>query len=284
MALASDKRRETLIFSSKIGTKLESDDEDADLFHVIPRTFLKKMRSFMKNPSEKPGAIDCGVFLCEHDAFLASPKPSEFFNDEFTAVRHEEWVVLKRIYGSEEGREITFRRTWIPKVGTGGNVGIVASPPVCNNCWEADRVDFVDEKIFVQRIDTRDDAGEGNAESTDIVGKGEVAIYTKRGTLKRTSATAGSTGSKRRNKPFFITASKSDSVRDVKVKILERTSISPINQALYLSNGVELTCNEDTLESLGVKKEDVLRMFEIPDIDEEEEAIFLGFSGTELLG
>jgi hypothetical protein len=36
------------------------------------------------------------------------------------------------------------------------------------------------------------------------------------------------------------------------------------------------------LEALGIKPFDVIRLFEIPDVDEEE--VFLGFHGTGLVG
>lgn len=63
---------------------------------------------------------------------------------------------------------------------------------------------------------------------------------------------------------------------------MSRTGISPISQALFLSDGRELEVNEETLEVLGVKPGDIVRYWEVPEVEEEE--IFMGFEGTGLIG
>lgn len=179
-------------------------------WHVVPTIFLTEWRKFIKNPGqhEKPTSIDLTPLVCEHGRLLASSVRNDFFRAEFTAVYGEDWDVLSVLYlvigvaisiESRDGK-------------------IVTDPGICEECWDKYVRDYTEGRIIVQRVETREACLLPigiKGESEEI----EVEEMNARGGRKRVAG--GRRGDRKRGwaAPFDIVCAKTDSVKDIKVKV-----------------------------------------------------------------
>jgi hypothetical protein len=179
---------------------------EEETWHVVPSAFLHEWRKFIKFPGQHsaPACIDFTPLLCTHGLFLADSTPKDFFRDEFTAVYEEEWDALSEIYPSI-GTQVSFCVR---------DRGIVCEPGVCDACWDVRVRDYTKGRIVVQRVETREACllaivkGEENEEV-------RIEDMNARGGRKR-----GRGGDKKRGEiPFEVVCSKTDSVKDLKVKV-----------------------------------------------------------------
>ncbi|KAK9767556.1 hypothetical protein K7432_002571 [Basidiobolus ranarum] len=244
-------------------------------YFIIDNTFIQEWRSFVRNPESKPPPekFNNSFLFCKHDKlhYDFSDPIDQIVLNKISFVTELEWRIFKSNYLG--GPEVQFQKPMVED-----QLIYETVPDVCPECLVSRRLDFQEATVHICRKEENN-----HLESSDEGGK-KKAINSVRGTRTRASQRSKS------NIRTRITVRKADTVKDIKVKIMDKLNISPLYQRLYFLDQ-ELLDNDVSVRELGVLPNSQIYLTEIEPIDDEEESWEdqiskgeeTGFKGTSLL-
>ncbi|ORY05993.1 cysteine proteinase [Basidiobolus meristosporus CBS 931.73] len=240
-------------------------------YYVIDNAFIQEWRSFVRNPGSKPRPekFDNSFLFCQHGKLhydFSDPIDQPVLNN-LSFLTDSEWAVFQSHYAG--GPEVQFKKPIVED-----QVVYETIPDVCPECVVNRRLDFQEAVIHICRKE------EANHSESPEEGKSK---------RRPTPGTRASQRSKS-NIRARITVRKDDTVKDIKVKIMDKLNINPLYQRLYFLDQ-ELVDNGVSVRELGVLPNSQIFLSEIEPMDEDEETWEdqiakgeeTGFKGTSLL-
>ncbi|KAG0027066.1 Ubiquitin carboxyl-terminal hydrolase 48 [Podila clonocystis] len=211
--------------------------QDREQYYILPNGFLRQWLDYIKKPlqKERPAEIVNDLLLCEHGGFLFNPDDTTDAenNDAYSVITADEWAYLQAMVLNFESAPL-FIRIYSP----GDSIVGEATMPTST-------------------ITPGPDVGHALGERSSNTGK-----------QKRTAPKSDSYGSRRSKRakpekePFkqvVVYVGKGDTVRDLKLKIMQKTRIVPIYQKLLLGQQ-ELDNNEITMAGLEILPSTILNL------------------------
>jgi hypothetical protein len=288
-----------------------------DIHYVVSASFLDNWRRFVRYPMCKdcPSVIDNTNLICPHGGLLidVAEELSLDENDRICMVTEREWTALTSLCPSQSNVVIlTYDAV---------KQSPVTIPESCPECMVAERDlkskllrTFDNKIIYIQRIDNMkspvavisdqvqasmdvelptcciedhhdDDIiidDDDDDKDDDAVEMHQVKKPRFDGPLRRSNRRCSVKGHHK------ITVSSHNTLRDLKLKIMNKLCVPPFDQTLSL-NGCTLVGDNVTLEGLGVSPGDTIMLKE-DEITEDESAFTVsteleqGFKGTGLVG
>ncbi|KAI9233937.1 MAG: hypothetical protein BYD32DRAFT_424713 [Podila humilis] len=253
--------------------------KDNEQYYILSDKFLRQWLDYIKKPlqKERPTEIVNNVLLCEHGGFLFNPDDTTDAQntDDYSVVTAEEWAYLQAIYGGGPEISIMHRQLALSESDPQeSNHGTESSPGVCQECRSKRVLDYESAPLFI-RIYAPGDAIVGeeatesaNAPAPDIDHLSIAESSSKSSKRKKAAPKSDSYGSRRSKRakpekdPFkqvVVHVGKSDTVRDLKLKIMQKTRIVPIYQKLLFGQR-ELDNNEATMAGLEILPSSVLNL------------------------
>ncbi|KAG0095353.1 hypothetical protein BGZ93_006014 [Podila epicladia] len=207
-------------------------------YYILPSGFLRQWLDYIKKPlqKERPTEIINGLLLCEHGGFLFNPDDTtDAENTEaYSVITVEEWAYLQAMVLDFESAPL-FIRIYSP------GDSIVGEEPTTTTGTDAP-----------------------GANVGHLLEEGSSKTGKRKGAAPK-SDSYGSRRSKRAKqekdpyKQVVVYVGKGDSVRDLKLKIMQKTRIVPIYQKLLLGQR-ELDNNEMTIAGLEILPSTVLNL------------------------
>ncbi|KAF9023453.1 Ubiquitin carboxyl-terminal hydrolase 48 [Haplosporangium bisporale] len=262
--------------------------KDNEQYYILSDKFLRQWLDYIKKPlqKERPTEIVNNVLLCEHGGFLFNPDDTTDAQntDDYSVVTAEEWAYLQAIYGGGPEISIMHRQLAFSESDPQESKhesdpqeskhGTESSPGVCQECRSKRVLDYESAPLFI-RIYAPGDAIVGeeatesaNAPAPDIDHLSIAESSSKSSKRKKAAPKSDSYGSRRSKRakpekdPFkqvVVHVGKSDTVRDLKLKIMQKTRIVPIYQKLLFGQR-ELDNNEATMAGLEILPSSVLNL------------------------
>ncbi|KAL1922771.1 uncharacterized protein VTP21DRAFT_9147 [Calcarisporiella thermophila] len=295
-------------------------------YYLIAKDFMRQWRNFINQPDvyPRPYAIHHDRFVCEHGGIVYNFNEEEDRKDIFNAIGINEWRELHKFYGG--GPEI--RVVKMSEIDEDGDVAVKYSskPEVCEDCRLKRMLDFSETVIYVRKIkkfleresepvktctpaiqiEAKCSKEETTANGMEI--EEDVALNTRRQSKRNSESLTTPDLLLRRSKriksgesvisarKWKIVVSKKNTVKDLRVKIMEKLRVNPLYQRLF-HNGIELSENEATIEELGILPNACMDLvvFECEGENAEEQWLEkddlersddgeAGFKGTNLMG
>ncbi|TPX47658.1 hypothetical protein SeMB42_g02650 [Synchytrium endobioticum] len=265
-----------------------------DIAYIVNADFIKEWQLYIDKAGvcNPPSPVDNGNLICDH-GFMKYDlnNPDDVRAGMWELVSATEWKRLQDSYGG--GPELKVSYDFDHFFGF---------TQMCVPCWYERRRKYTEAKISVQRLDYGEQPSipqaQGEKSADEAVsnpssrrgpraGKGAANNNRKR----KSPPDQPRRTSKRRhkNKTVDITITKTTTVRDLKVMLMDSFDVVPIYQKLYY-NGKELDINEATMGGLDILPGCTL---ELKIFDEKEHdgddgggvrAIERGFQGSLLTG
>ncbi|KAF9303117.1 hypothetical protein BGZ74_004312 [Mortierella antarctica] len=253
--------------------------KDCGQYYILPSGFLRQWLDYIKKPlqKERPTEIVNGLLLCEHGGFLFNPDDTTDAEntDAYSVITAEEWAYLQAIYGGGPEISIVRQQAFSESDPQETKYCTESSPAVCQECRSKRVLDFESAPLFIRIYSPGDPiVGEEltlptgtNAPDSDICHSLEEGS-SKTGKRKGAAPKSDSYGSRRskRAKPekdpfkqMVVYVGKGDTVRDLKLKIMQKTRIVPIYQKLLLGQR-ELDNNEMTIAGLEILPSTILNL------------------------
>ncbi|ORX89655.1 cysteine proteinase [Basidiobolus meristosporus CBS 931.73] len=239
-------------------------------YFVIDNAFIQEWRSFVRNPESKlrPEAFDNSFLFCQHGRLhydFSDPVDQPVLN-KLSFLTSPEWLLFKSHYAG--GPEVQLKKPIIED-----QVIYETIPGVCPECVVSRRLDFQEAVVHICRKE-----------------KSEQSEVSAEGKKKRTARGTRVSQRSKSNVRARITVRKDDTVKDIKVKIMDKLNISPLYQRLYFLDH-ELVNNDVSIRELGMLPNSQIYLSEIEPVKEEEEiwedqaskGEETGFKGTSLL-
>ncbi|KAG0021785.1 hypothetical protein BGZ82_011203 [Podila clonocystis] len=212
--------------------------QDREQYYILPNGFLRQWLDYIKKPlqKERPAEIVNDLLLCEHGGFLFNPDDTTDAEntDDYSVITAEEWAYLQAMVLNFESAALFIR---------------IYSP--------GDSIVGEEATLPTSTITPGPDVAHALEEGSSNTGK-----------LKRTAPKSDNYGSRRSKRakpekePFkqvVVYVGKGDTVRDLKLKIMQKTRIVPIYQKLLLGQQ-ELDNNEMTMAGLEILPSTILNL------------------------
>ncbi|KAF9979105.1 hypothetical protein BGZ73_006342 [Actinomortierella ambigua] len=251
-----------------------------DMLYVINKDFLQLWLTFVKRPTtaDRPTMCDNTPLLCEHDGLLYDVLSDDDVknSDDIALLRDNEWVFFRDIY--KGAPDIFFVEPPPAKDGNPIREFTVSSHQVCTECRKARQLNYESIEVTIC-IMTKADQSKAEYEArkqasneeamNSIMGADSnlgaskkriepITTYSRRSKRARNAKT-NSSSSTNKVKSIKIRVNKSDTVMDLKLKIMQKTDVVPLYQQLNW-NMVELDNNEATMGHLGILPRSTLDM------------------------
>ncbi|XP_071840650.1 ubiquitin carboxyl-terminal hydrolase 48-like isoform X1 [Apostichopus japonicus] len=267
---------------------------------VVSQSFITNLQNFMRNPNVHPAPtkVENIALMCEHRGLMVEPWSNNDPNvSSFFLLWHSEWDILKdqftvdytiRLFQSKDGS--------VPQYHT--------QPEVCQKClqviqesWQSGKYVFNGAKLYVRKL-TRDDLeAEVLKESKQDPDYHDHAPKKQKlsESLEIFDGQRRSSRHRRVRGEKEVIASSTNTLKELKIKVMHAFSVPPFDQTLVL-NGRVLGPDEATLDALQVEpesviclkvdtnmSEDALNLQNILRTDSSNDAPESGFKGTGLL-
>nr|XP_018898646.1 PREDICTED: ubiquitin carboxyl-terminal hydrolase 48-like [Bemisia tabaci] len=234
---------------------------DASRVYLISSDFISDWRKFIRGSGrhEPPRSIDNRHLICDCEQLLYNPE-DEVERSMFVAVTEDEWNILQELY--KVHGVITVSRN-----SETGDLKI--EPDICQTCYVArlekehkEQLTYRNAKIFIRFV--QDNSDPGSDDSSSVPKKAKVnndsGLYVPpgAGATNGCSSSAETLEVRRSSRPRRgrgekeIVVSSDDTVRDVKLKIMQMISVMPFDQQLSKLNGERLDDHSATLSSVGI--------------------------------
>ena len=254
-------RELTLLFKRKKKYPAEFDNQTSifepretfgtdNKFKIIDATWMNRWKSFVGEDGERPDAItnnaircECGVgsLICNTmDAISKKLLPSDQVSPfqsmglpDAELISEEQWRLLRQLYPSENCFEVS--------LSLNDTNNWVWSPPPCPTC-----TDITNRNLEAMKI---------NFDSCDI----KIVIANDVSQCLEVAAVENTSRSSRKRKinSVVITASSTDNIYDIKMKICAVKDCAPNQQALYC-NGNHMNQNNLRLKDYNVTATDTI--------------------------
>ncbi|GAA6037198.1 hypothetical protein JCM8097_008783 [Rhodosporidiobolus ruineniae] len=265
--------------------------------YAIPKVWCHAWNAWVKggargpNSKTRPGQVDNSIYLCKHDLLCFDLRREVEGNRSVVVVPPKEWQYLEKAY--DAGPPI---RIWQePSLDAPSSL-----PEVCEECFEEQRKTFATAELQIRVLSSGDFDEAGNRKPDSPVtenppaDKGTFSSLTQYGARKSTRIKNKSHVAFQKEL-YHIEMAKEDLVKDLKLKIEQRTKIPVITQRLFYNlqelqdasvSVAELGLgNIDTLEVFGVDTNEVdLSKLEDAKPSSRKRGRSEGFGGTGLLG
>lgn len=229
-------------------------------FKIIDATWINRWKNFVGEDGERPDAIINSALRCEcgggslicntmhaiSQRQLPADQESPFQSmglPDAELISDEQWRLLRQLYPSDDCYEVSLSLT------DKGNW--VWSPPPCPTCTDTTNRNLEAMKINFDCCDIK------------IVIATDISQCTEVATIENN---ARSTRKRKCNNNFVITASSTDNIYDVKMKICAVKDCAPNQQALYF-NGKHMNQNNLKLKDYNVTATDTIHVL----INEDDE-------------
>ena len=252
-------------------------------FMIIESNWLNRWKEFVGGNGNRPSYLSnnslrcqCGKGILVNDTLSAIassqvPSSENSFLDypvlpEAEIISEEQWNLLKQLYPSEDCFEVSLslsdQDTWL------------WSPDPCPTCTDEMNRSVEEQKINFENRDLK------------VIIATDISQCVDSGFMETTSR---SSRKRKVSSSFVISASSTDSIFDIKMKICGRKDYAPNQQSLYC-NSTQLSKNNKQLKDYNVTATDTIYVM----INEEDEDFFFdddgnvqkehGFAGTMLFG
>ncbi|RDD44046.1 Ubiquitin carboxyl-terminal hydrolase 48, partial [Trichoplax sp. H2] len=273
---ATEKKILSKIYSNKSRPSIEDEGE----FYVIPLSFVRKWRNFIRQPIVKcrPKQINLSEILCEHNKLPFDPLMDLDGDKIYVNVTTEEWVNLLNFYGSTSGTCKEIKITVKDRL-------CECFPPCCQICIDSlierratEIKTYRNARIYISKENPDDEKciGPSHDECENI----------QKESRKRSITTISPLRRSKRCRPgeVAVTISSDETLRDLKLKVMTEFQVAPFDQHLHL-NGCELFDNDRTLGNSGILPDCRLTLkIDLPvEITEEPREPEAGFMGTGLV-
>eukprot|EP00118_Oscarella_pearsei_P008121 m.41061 g.41061 ORF g.41061 m.41061 type:complete len:1074 (+) comp33073_c0_seq3:2-3223(+) len=283
----------------------------AETYFVVSSEFLHDWRKFVRYPhGDIPPVVDNSDLMCCHGGLRFDPESQAGLKQErYCIVTEKEWETLKSFYPLSATQEIT---VW----GAETDGSLKSRPDPCERCIAVEcdlqmqkNYEFDDACVFVRRMDSKKpDAvylGDDGDSEMHWDGKGIVNSlvevkdpadpiekhFSKKAKMDEDFIPRRS-GRRRhlQHGEEKITISSHNTLKDLKLKIMNKFLVAPFDQHLFL-DGRNLAGDELTLEVLGVQPNNMI-LLKVDEVTEDYPVglpsdgvpIEEGFKGTSLLG
>ncbi|XP_014681715.1 PREDICTED: ubiquitin carboxyl-terminal hydrolase 48-like [Priapulus caudatus] len=265
------------------------DSTTTNQLYLVSRDFVNEWRRFIKEPLRwnPVSSLSNEPLLCAHGKLLVQPASSmaDVDTDLFLYVWPKEWQTVRQQFAFDVEVEVC-------RLEDKGGLTFYTNPDVCDECRMArqqqlmqEKCDFVNERIYIRRLtsDHEEEETLGTEYQTEQTVEAPALIDVN---VRRSSRTRRS----RNDKEVII--SSSDTLRDLKVKIMKLFSVPPFDQHLAF-NGVQLTDEYAKLGNLRLSPGCMLTLKVDEPTDDQRIVIDdlpqastpeTGFKGTGLLG
>ncbi|XP_014249269.1 ubiquitin carboxyl-terminal hydrolase 48-like isoform X1 [Cimex lectularius] len=230
----------------------------AGTFHVVSVSeFLKPWRRFVRDAGrmEPLYSIRNKTLLCKHNLLLFD-RESENDVSNLAALTDDEWTSLSGLYEIDQAITVTYEAE---------GVITATSPSVCEECLNDKKeheqkalLQYDNQTIYIRPINHKVDSDDGTDHS--LAGQDNKAKGPRQNGASELTETSirRSTRHRKVRGERQVTISSSDTLRDLKLKILHSLGVAPFDQHLSTENGRDLTDSAATLSSLGIFPRSIL--------------------------
>ncbi|XP_077998127.1 ubiquitin carboxyl-terminal hydrolase 48-like [Glandiceps talaboti] len=250
---------------------------DVSILYVVTKHFVEAWRKFIKQPlkSTPVTSINNAMFLCAHHRLMFHPSlTDQQCMDMVCYVWPHEWEVLKSLLTVDYTVEITRITEDEGKTKT-----FICNPEICEECIalklsrdEMERREYTEGVIYIRKLTDTEKPNFAMLESLDYEGVDvndgsfkdnsdpdfTQSNKTKKNGLSVDKQRRRSSRHRRTRGEKQITVSASDTLKELKLKIMNEFSVAPFDQHLIIEDGSYLTRETATLGDLGVTPGDVL--------------------------
>ncbi|XP_070561679.1 ubiquitin carboxyl-terminal hydrolase 48-like isoform X2 [Ptychodera flava] len=250
--------------------------KDVNHLYVVTSYFLEAWRKFIKQPLRNPQVtqINNELLLCSHRKLLFHPDLLDDKSmDMVSYVWPQEWNALRLLFAYDCAIEITRVTEDDGKTKT-----FRCTPEICEECIsqriskeEKERKEYTDETIYIRKLTDTEKPNfallEGLDDAADISdgsirddadpdftqdSKGKKTGINQDKQIRRSSRHRRTRGEKQ------ITVSASNTLKELKLKVMHVFSVAPFDQHLMFESGRHILDDTATLGDLGVTPGEVL--------------------------
>ncbi|KAM0792438.1 hypothetical protein ACM66B_005115 [Microbotryomycetes sp. NB124-2] len=239
--------------------------------HVIPMTWAREWSRWLKGGnSQRPGRLDNSRFLCKHGRFSIDLEREAQQSSSIVTVSNREWNMLRETY--EAGPPI---KVWHDD----DTRQYLSSPSTCTECIQENLRNFMETRVAIRMLSDEDFDAKGDRKidastSPTLTMTGKPMHPFAKPTQQLFNSPRGTRSSARiSNKPFmqmkrqltYIDMLKTDTVKDLRMRIAEKLDIPTICQRLYF-NYQELD-SDQTVTELNLDSDAILELRKVEEVD-----------------